>query len=509
MTSRPLPISLDRDQPSPIYRQIYERIRNAILAGTLAPGTRLPSWNGLASQLGVARGTVKAAYDWLAGEGYVLGRGAAGTVVPPIFRTPRRGAEKRRVGCRRNARRASQPPVADDTHRARPPLLTDDLHCATPAADADAPVSGRVAPFQMGFPALDAFPRKLWTRVAAQCVRRFDDTATGYTDLMGYRPLRESIAAYVAVSRGIACTAEQVFITCGYSGALELICRTLLEAGDRVWIEDPAFFRTLALLQLTGVRVIPVPVDEKGLRVSAGTALAPDARFAVVTPSHQAPLGMPLSLPRRLELLDWAARRKRWIVEDDYYGEFNLSARPMSALSSLDEAGRVLYAGTFSKTLLPSLRLGYLIVPGPALQRFRQAAHALLPAPPVLVQHTVCEFMHQGHFGRHMQRMRKLYAERKHSLLAALQAQFGGALRLDPTGTGLHLVAHLRAGTDDAAFARAAHAAGLGAHALSAATVRLRRAPAMLLSFTNIDAAQATAEVQRLAAAARSVKILP
>ena len=356
MASRPLPISLDRTQPSPVYRQIYERIRNAILAGTLAPGTRLPSWNGLASQLGVARGTVKAAYDWLAGEGYVLGRGAAGTIVPPIFRTPKRGAEKRRTvrawGHRRNARRASPPPTATRSPAAQP-------H----AADADAPLSGRVAPFQMGFPALDAFPRKLWTRVAAQCVRRFDDTAMGYTDVMGYRPLREAIAAYVAVSRGIACTAEQVFITCGYSGALELICRTLLEPGDRVWVEDPAFFRTLALLQLTGARIVPVPVDEEGLRVSAGRGLAPDARFAVVTPSHQAPLGMSLSLPRRLELLEWAVRQKRWIVEDDYYGEFNLTARPMSALSSLDEAGRVLYAGTFSKTLLPSLRLGYLIVP--------------------------------------------------------------------------------------------------------------------------------------------------
>jgi GntR family transcriptional regulator / MocR family aminotransferase len=418
MTSRPLPISLDRSQSSPVYRQIYERIRNAILAGTLAPGTRLPSWNGLALQLGVARGTVKAAYDWLAGEGYVLGRGAAGTVVPSIFKAPKRGAEKRRTAVRgadrRNARRASPPR----------------------AADADAPLSGRVAPFQMGFPALDAFPRKLWTRVAAQCVRRFDDTTTGYTDLMGHRPLRESIAAYVAVSRGIVCTGDQVFITCGYSGALELICRTLLEAGDRVWIEDPAFFRTLALLRLTGARIVPVPVDEEGLRVSAGTGLAPDARFAIVTPSHQAPLGMPLSLPRRLELLDWAVRRKRWIVEDDYYGEFNLTARPMSALSSLDEAGCVLYAGTFSKTLLPSLRLGYLIVPPQQVERFRRTAHALLPAPPALVQHTVCEFMRQGHFGRHMQRMRRLYAERKQSLIAALQGQFGAALRLDRSGTG-------------------------------------------------------------------------
>lgn len=499
MATRPLPISLDRNQSIPVYRQIYERIRDAILAGTLAPGTRLPSWNGLALQLGVARGTVKAAYDWLAGEGYVLGRGAAGTVVPSILKTPGRGMEKHRTAqgtahARNRAGGRSRP----GSHRAAPPA----------PAELELPASGAIPPFQMGFPALDAFPRKLWTRVAAQCVRRFDDTAVGYTDVMGYRPLREAIAAYVAVARGIACSADQMFITCGYAGALELICRTLLEPADRLWVEDPAFFRTLALLRLTGARIVPVPVDEEGLRVSAGVSLAADARFAVVTPSHHAPLGMPLSLPRRLELLDWALRRKRWIVEDDYYGEFNLTARPMSALSSLDEAGRVLYAGTFSKTLLPSLRLGYLIVPVQLLERFHRAAHALLPAPPALAQHTVCEFMRQGHFGRHMQRMRRLYAERKQSLLAALDAQFGAALRIDRSGTGLHLVAHLRAGADDAAFARAARAAGLGAHALSAATLRLQRPPAILLSFTNIEAARAMAEVGRLAGVARSVKIL-
>jgi GntR family transcriptional regulator / MocR family aminotransferase len=485
MASRLPPIALDRAHPrsSPVYRQIYERIRGAILAGSLPPGSRLPSWNALAFQLGVARGTVKAAYDWLAGEGYILGRGAAGTIVPSVLKTPK---PRRDTGRRRAPPRAREIDAAQ-----RHPGATDPI-----------------APFQMGFPALDAFPRKLWTRVAAQCARRLDDTAMGYTNLMGYRPLREAVAAYVAVARGIACTADQVLVTCGYQGALELTCRALLEPGDRVWVEDPVFFRALALLQLAAARLVPVPVDAAGMRVSTGTTLAPDARFAVVTPSHQAPLGMPLSLPRRLELLEWAARKKRWIVEDDYYGEFNLTARPMSALCSLDESGRVLYAGTFSKTLLPSLRLGYLIVPVALVERFRRVAHALLPAPAALTQHTVSEFMRLGHFGRHMQRMRRLYAERKQSLIAALDAEFGDNLEIDRSGTGLHLVAHLRTGMDDAAFQRAAVQAGLGAHALSAATLRTRRRPAILLSFTNVDSARATAEVRRLAAAARSVRIL-
>ena len=164
----------------------------------------------------------------------------------------------------------------------------------------------------MGVPAVDAFPRKLWARIAAQTARRFDDAALGYGSAAGHPPLREAIASYLAVARGVACTPDQVFIACGYMGALELACRALIEPGDKVWSEDPAYFRTLSLLELAGARVVPVPVDAEGLRVRAGVASAPDARMAVVTPSHQSPLGMPLSLSRRLELLDWAARRKRW-----------------------------------------------------------------------------------------------------------------------------------------------------------------------------------------------------
>jgi GntR family transcriptional regulator/MocR family aminotransferase len=477
----PLPISLNRRLSEPAYRQIYERIRAAILSGSILPGTRLPSWNGLALQLGVARGTVKAAYDWLAGEGYVETQGAAGTIV----RSDLKALSTRQVASRSRLRgKAGKARTSATTAKSR-------LNSLQPEYRGD-------LPFQMGTPALDAFPRKLWTRIVSQCARQVTPADMTYDNPMGYRPLREAVASYLIVARGIVCTADQIIITSGYSGALQLICHALLESGDRVWVEDPIYFRALGLLQLAGARIVPVPVDREGLRVDVGVAQAPDAKLAVVTPSHQSPLGMPLSLSRRLELLDWAVRNRRWIVEDDYYGEFNLTTRPAPALCSLDEGGRVLYAGTFSKTLLPSLRVGYLVIPPAALDQFQRVAFSLLPSPPTLTQQTVAQFMAHGHFGRHMQRMRRLYAERRQSLVKALHAEFGDTLRIDSEDTGLHLVAYLPARSDDVALASRAFAAGLAPVPLSTSTIRTRRDPALLLSFANISTRHATREARRL-----------
>jgi GntR family transcriptional regulator/MocR family aminotransferase len=424
---------------------------------------------------------VKAAYDWLAGEGYVLTQGAAGTIVRSDLKalSGRQAASRNRIRGR-TAKQRERSAVAKTSSNPLQAEYRADL------------------PFQMGTPALDAFPRKLWTRIVSQCARQITPAGMTYDNPMGYRPLREAVASYLSIARGIVCSADQVLITSGYSGALQLICQALLEPGDRVWVEDPAYFRALGLLQLAGARIVPVPVDREGMRVEVGAAQAPDAKFAVVTPSHQSPLGMPLSLSRRLELLDWAGRHRRWIVEDDYYGEFNLIGRPAPALSSLDHAGRVLYAGTFSKTLLPSLRAGYLVIPPAALDRFQRVANSLLPAPPTLTQQTIAQFMALGHFGRHMQRMRRLYAERRQSLIKALQTQFGDTLHIDTNDTGLHLVAYLPARSDDVALCIKAFAAGLAPVPLSASTIRTRRDPALLLSFANISTRHAAREARRL-----------
>lgn len=479
MPGAPL-VALDPGLGVPVYRQIYERIRDGILSGAVPAGTRLPSWEGLAAELGIARGTVKVAYEWLAGEGYVEGRGAAGTWVNP------------RLAGDAPRRRAAQEP-------------TDD----TPATDETAPppfrpaglpgASAQLQPFMMGVPALDAFPRGLWTRLLARQARQLAPATMIYSDPSGHGPLREAIAQYLAIARGIACGPAQIFVTSGYTGALALIARCLLRPGDAVWFEDPGYVRAREGLRLAGARLAPVPVDGNGLIVEDGIRKAPDARLAVVTPSHHAPLGMPLALPRRLALLDWAARHRGFIVEDDYYGEFQFGGRPLSALKSLDVADRVLYVGTFSKVLMPGLRLGYLVVPAALAGAFREAVALLAPSPSPLSQMALAEFMAQGYFARHIRRMRLLYQARRTALVAALAASFGERATIGLPESGMHLLLHLPPGSDDVALADAAGAAGLSPLPLSPWAIEADTGPGLILGFANVPVERAPREVARLA----------
>jgi GntR family transcriptional regulator/MocR family aminotransferase len=375
-----LRFALRRDPATPIYRQIYQRFRDAIAQGQLAPGDRVPSVRSLASELNLARGTVEVAYQILISEGYLVARGPAGTVVSP------------QLGGHTESR-APAPP----------------LHPHAPAqAKGDAPL-----PFQIGLPALDAFPRMQWQRLAGRHLRAMDIAAMAYPHINGYEPLRRAISAYLGISRGISCSPEQVFITAGYRGALELICRTLLRPGDLGWYEDPGYPHARLFLEQAGMRLAPVPVDEEGLCVQAGQQLAANARFAVLTPTHQSPLGCALTLPRRLALLEWADTRKAWIIEDDYDSEFRYHGRPLPALKSLDRSGRVLYTGTFSKVLYPGMRLAYLVVPEEQISAFQNTAEWLGLSSPNLLQATTADFMEQGHFARHLKKMRTLYADRR------------------------------------------------------------------------------------------------
>lgn len=471
-----IPIRLNRQSDAPIYRQIYARIRGAILTGTLPPGARLPSWNALASQLGVARGTVKAAYECLAGEGYIWGEGAAGTRV--------------------NAGLGGAAPMHAAAESAQ---LHRHLMTPPPVEQRFAPRSTAPRPFQVGVPALDAFPRGLWTRLAARQARGLVPARMVYPEPEGYAPLRESIARYVAVARGVVCAPEQIFITGGYAGALDLIARTLLARRDAVWIEDPAYYRAREALEIAGARLVPVTVDADGMIVDRGVSASPAARLAVVTPSHQAPLGMPLSLSRRLALLSWAEWQGTWIVEDDYYGEFHFRGPPVPALKSLDRADRVLYVGTFSKVLMPSLRLGYIVAPGALAPRLSRVAAYLTPSQSLIAQMSVAAFMAEGHFARHIRRMRRLYAERRAALVVALDESFGTAWEIDLRESGMHLLARLPAGADDVALAAKAAAAGLGVAALSPWAIKARCGPGLILGFANTPATRAAQDAARLA----------
>ncbi|MCY1054454.1 PLP-dependent aminotransferase family protein [Nannocystis sp. SCPEA4] len=454
---------------APYYRQIYAHIRDAIAGGRLRPDDRVPSIRGLASTLGIARGTVEAAYDLLVGEGYLLPQGQAGTRVAAI------GPHAARLG----RTRAAAPAAALPDPRA-------------------------VRPFQLGLPALDAFPHALWSRLTARRLRDATRLQYGYPAPAGDPRLREAIAGHLALSRGLRCAPAQVFVTAGYRHTLDLLARSLLSPGDLVWVEDPGYLPTRLLVETHGARAVPVPVDGDGLRVAEGRRCAARARLAVVTPSHQSPLGVALALPRRLELIAWAAASGARVLEDDYDGEYRYQGRPLPALASLDREGVVYYAGTFSKVLLPSLRLAYVVVPQPDVPRFEATCAAFHGGCPQLVQEVVADFMLEGHFARHVKKMRGLYARRRAAVVEGLQAVFGARLRVELQAGGMHLLVRLQGRTDDRALARAAERAGMGLQALSDWQHHQPVEPGLLLGFTNVsDSAGARRLADKLRAAWR------
>ena len=457
---------LDGAVTEPFFRQIYARIRAAIASGMLKPGDRVPSVRALSKELGLAKGTIEAAYALLAAEGYVQMRGQAGTIVTPGLQVHLAGA-------------APLPPVLDSTVTSFRP--------------------DTVSPFQMGLPALDAFPRKLWARMGAHVLRSVQAADMVHPAVYGLPALRTEIAAYLQMARGIHCRPQQVFVTSGYRSTLALIAHALLRPGDQVWLENPGYPPTRELLGYLGMAGVAVPVDGDGLMVDAGLRAAPAARAAVVTPGHQSPLGVSLSLPRRLALLDWAERQKAWIIEDDYDGEYRYVSRPLPSLKSLDRGDRVLYAGTFSKVLLPNLRLAYLIVPEMQVERFAQVLQIFAAGNPAFTQAVVANFMQAGHFARHIQRMRKLYAERRSVVVAALESVLGSRASIAVQPGGMHLIVRLHSAQSERRLVARIRADGLYAEAMSDWMMTGSAEPAILLGFTNIASqAEATALGQRL-----------
>jgi GntR family transcriptional regulator/MocR family aminotransferase len=456
--------ALVHDDHTPLYRQVCEHIRTAIRTGQLRPGDRLPSTRSLAERFGTARGTMDTAYAILAGEGYLVGRGPAGTVVSAEL-------DRRLVGAGGRPRAASRAPR---------------LAFRAPR------------PFQMGLPALDAFPRKVWSRLVARRARGFTPADMAYPDPAGDPPLREAIAAYLATSRGVRCAAGQILITNGYQDALNLVAAVLLQRGDKVWIEDPNFPPASQALKAAGATLVPIRVDAEGLRVSDGTARAPRASLAVVTPSHQSPLGVALSLPRRLALLSWASAVGAWIIEDDYDSEFRYLGRPLPALKSLDGDERVLYAGTFSKVLFPSLRLGYLVLPDSLVTRFARFHRLRHLGQGTLEQRVIADFMAAGYFARHLKHMRALYSARRRALADGLSTVFGDRISVDLKPGGMHLIARLGPGVSDVRLATLAQEGGFSVEALSRRATTHGCGQGLLLGFSNIAEENALAICRQL-----------
>jgi len=354
----------------PAYRRLYRRLRDEILSGRLAAGERLESSRQLAARLGLARGTIEVAYQMLAAEGYVSGRGAAGTFVNPVTAVVRRSAARASGRVTGRTRGSGAPPMA----------------------------AGEASPllFRLGLPALDAFPHKLWATTLARAARRSAPSSLAYPDAFGLWALRDEIARYLRVARGIACMPDAIAVTAGFQGALDLIGKVAVAPSDQVWVENPGYPFTRDSLAASRAHLVNVALDDGGLRVDRGIAKAARARLAVVTPTHQFPLGHTMPVARRLELLDWADRAGAWIVEDDYDSEFHYRGLPPPALKSLDAAGRVIYVGTFSKVMNPGLRIGYALFPPRLVDRFRRAARTARSSPSYLVQDALAAFMTAG-----------------------------------------------------------------------------------------------------------------
>jgi GntR family transcriptional regulator/MocR family aminotransferase len=486
----PILIALDPRSSDSLTRQIYRALRDGILAGRLVSGLRLPSTRALANDLGVSRNTVVAAFDQLLAEGYVesrVGRGTRVSQTMPDHLLHARARPRARV---------ASAPVAN-TPSARGRLLVE--HARRKSAVEE----GTVA-FAPGVPALDLFPWQTWGRLVARRGREMGAASAGYADSLGYRPLREAVARYVAVARGVACTAEQVVIVGGSQQGLDLVARVVTDPGDEAWMEDPGYHGALGAFIAAGLRVTGVPVDADGISVAAGRVGAPAARLMYVTPSHQFPLGATMSLSRRLELLAAAAEMRAWIVEDDYDSEFRYVTRPLTALQGLDTDGRVVYVGTFSKVMFPALRIGFVIAPSsllPALAAARQFAGT---QQAILEQMVLADFIADGHFERHVRRMRAVYAERQQDLIAALVAECDGLVEASPAGSGMHLVGWLPADVHDTDVSRRAAARGVDAIPLSAFAVgRGAGRPGVLLGYAHVDRATMFDAARRLATAVR------
>jgi GntR family transcriptional regulator/MocR family aminotransferase len=349
-------------------------------------------------------------------------------------------------------------------------------------------------------PALEEFPRALWARLTARRWRR--PPVLGYGDVSGFAPLREAIAQYVRAGRGARCTADQVIVVSGSQQGVDLAARVLLDPDDTVWMEDPGYAGARTALLASGARLEPVPVDGDGLVVDAGRARAPRARMAYVSPSHQFPMGVTMSAGRRLALLRWAAQAGAWVVEDDYDSEFRYDARPLACLQGMDEAGRVVYVGTFSKTLVPAIRLGYLVVPDSLIDAFRAARAAADRHSPTVDQAVLADFLAEGHFGRHVRRMRKLYAERQDALIEAIVAA-GWPAEEAPSAAGMHLVAWLADGMNDEEASERAAAAGVEAAPLSRYAARRPPRGGLLLGWAGYPPAAIREAADRLARAVR------
>jgi GntR family transcriptional regulator / MocR family aminotransferase len=421
-------MAVDRKLARALHRQIYDAFRTGIVDGSLRPGQRIPSTRVLASELGVSRFPVLNAYAQLLAEGYFESRVGAGTVVSNSL--PEQQASSKPVAARVATTRAAR------THSA--PRAVANRVSKLPRVENFPWLRGWGA-FGVGQVALNQFPVQIWSNLITRHARNASLKSFHYSDPMGSKTLREMIAGYLRTARSLHCEAEQVMIVSGSQQALDISARVLIDPGSPVWMEEPGYRLAADAFAAAGCRIVPVPVDREGLNVAAGIKRCRKARAAFVTPSHQFPLGVTMSASRRFQLLDWAQNAGAWIMEDDYDSEYRYESSPIASLQGLDVNARVIYIGTFSKVLFPSLRIGYVVVPANLVDRFIAMRRAMDIGPPTFFLEVLADFIAEGHFARHIRRMRVLYRERRSALVDSIKNELGPSIEVLGDAAGMHL----------------------------------------------------------------------
>jgi GntR family transcriptional regulator/MocR family aminotransferase len=485
-----LSVEIDRDSVRPINTQLYVALRDLILSGAFAAGDRLPASRTLAQDLDLSRTTVIDAFERLIAEGLIESRVGSGTFVS-------------------DALNADRPKPVLDRHEPdalpRRLPLSRAMGLAVERFSERQRLPSRARAFTTALPDFDMFPMAQWAQLSAKYWRGNRSDVMGYGEPCGHQPLRRAIAAHLRANRGISCESEQIFIVAGAQQAFHLIGSVVLNPGDKAWFENPGAIGARNCLVACGAELVPVPVDQEGLRVEEGLALAPRFRLAFVTPSHQQPLGTVMSLARRFALLRAAERAGAWIVEDDYDGEFFFGGQPLPTLKSVDATGLVIYVGTFSKSLFPSLRLGYMLVPPALVETFEKIMSAFLQGVPSYLQAVVAELIDEGGFATHLRRMRRVYAERHEALCEAARARLDGLLEIVPARSGLHTIGRLPAQLAEREAATVADKRGITVSPIARFSLAPIDTSGLVLGFGGVDIPHIRAGVDVLAGALDSL----
>jgi GntR family transcriptional regulator / MocR family aminotransferase len=463
---------LDRRAPKPFYQQIYDAYRTSIVHMILRPRQFVPSTRELARHLGVSRLPVLNAYAQLLAEGYLESRTGAGTFIAASL--PGRPMP------------GDSTAIISDPKRERRPVAA----CASALPRYERPSWAEcLGPFQVGQPALQDFPLQTWSKLVARYSRRMNVSELQYGNPMGLEELREVIASYLRTARAVRCEPQQIMIVSGSQQALDISTRVLLDSGSPVWIEEPGYWLVHHILKGAGCRIIAVPVDVEGLNVAAGVKLCRKARAAFVAPSHQYPLGVTMSATRRFQILEWAETSGAWIIEDDYDSEYRFDSMPIASLQGLDANSRVIYVGTFSKLLFPSIRLGYIVIPPDLVERFAAVRQAVDLCPPQANQKVLAYFIREGHLSRHVRKMRRVYDERRRVLVEALRSEIGDLCEIVGAEAGMHLTILLGDGLRDTKIAAQAAQRKLWLSALSLSYTGSSPRQGFVLGFGNASAA--------------------